>query len=994
MTPRPPIRIVLDSNVRNGRHPNDHGRVDACGDDNVARPTRRSVVQWLAASMALAASGCSEHPRGTLDSYAHMPEIAVNGTPLYYASACLRDGFAQGVLVATQQGRPVKVEGNPGHPASLGGTDVFAQAEILQLWDPDRSRNVVRRSTDGRSEPSSWPAFMKAWRERPAGAVHVLAGPSTSPTESAGLARLLGGDPGSRWYLDDRAGGAGERAAAQAAFGRPVRWVRHFDRTTLIVSFGADPFSEGPAAVRQAADWARARGDAIAAGRRPPTLVALETMPGLFGARADERLALSPPQIEAALWLCARRLLPALATASTNAPAPGTATGAMAGQGAAMAVSEDAAASAAAERLAQLLERHRGAALLCGADWLSVPSQALLHALAQRFGSDGAIEAIAPPEEGAASLPPPGSLRDLLQAVDHRSVDTLLVLGANPVYTSADGAALAAAMAKVPLGIHFGSHRDETAASCGWHLPCGHVFEQWGDARAFDGSATVLQPVITPLYDTRSPIELLALLAGEPAPDGRALVHAQWKALAGGAGAAGASDFDDFWRRSLRDGVIAGSRSAPLALPPARLPQWGPDRPAPAADAIWGLFPSDASVLDGSHANNGWLQELPRPFTKITWGNALHLGPETARTLGLKTGDLARVRRIDQPAGGIEAPVWVLPGHAERSATLPRGYGRRAAGGIGDQVGVDNAPLRSATPGAVALVIERSGDGHVFAVTQVETDQQDRDLARVIDGAALAAAHGQGPSPSAANPTLYPPVALQGAAWGMAIDLDACIGCNVCTIACQAENNIPVVGPAEIEAGRVMHWIRVDAYRDEADRVLNQPVTCMHCENAPCELVCPVGATVHDSEGLNVQVYNRCVGTRFCSNNCPYKVRRFNFRQYSDVRTEIAKLMHNPDVTVRSRGVMEKCSYCVQRISRARREEQKTGQPNGHDEVRTACQSACPTGAIHFGDLNDPHSDVVQAKASPRHYVMLGELNTRPRTTYLARVGALPKEES
>ena len=902
--------------------------------DEPAQPTRRALVQWLAASMALGAAGCSREPDAKIYSSDRMPEIEAHGVPQFYASACTRQGYAQGVLIGTQQGRPVKVEGHPQHPASLGGTGVFEQAAILQLWDPDRSTTVWQRGT-----PSSWNAFGAAWRALgPDAPLHLLTPAFTSPTLAAQLAHLLKQRPGSRWYRTDTAPQLAARQGAQLAFGRELRAVHHLDHATLIVALGGDPFSDPVAGLRHCADWARAR---AATGSTPARLLAIETTPGLFGARADERWALAPPAIEAVLWHAASALLPDLPAAPDDP---------------------------IAARLVTLLKAHRGKAVICAGPELGPESQALVHALNQACGGD-CTEWIEAPDRHADLLPPPGTLAELAEAARLGQVRTLLILGGNPVYAAPAALHFDQALAGIPMSLHFGLYRDETAQRCSWHLPGGHEFEQWSDARAFDGTVTLMQPAIAPLYDTRSAHELLAMLGGAEQADGHALVRAQWQAN---------PDFETFWSDSLRRGFVRDSAAAPLQGLAAQVPARPRVAEADAA-ALWAVFPPDASVGDGEHANNGWLQELPRPFSKITWGNALQIGPATARRLGLATGD--RVRASGPGGATVELPVWVEAGHAEGAASLPCGYGRRGAGRVGNGVGVDNAALRDARLASVPIMLQRIGGGHRFALTQVEMEQHGRELARVMPIA-----------PEPLQPTLYPPMPQLGAAWGMAIDLDACIGCNVCTIACQAENNIPVVGPDEVRQGRAMHWIRVDAYRDEAtERVITQPVPCMHCENAPCELVCPVGATMHDSEGLNMQVYNRCVGTRFCSNNCPYKVRRFNFRQYNDVRTETLKLMRNPDVTVRDRGVMEKCSYCVQRLSRARRAEQK-GQVLPRDAVETACQSACPTGAIHFGDLNDPLSDVSRAKASPRHYAMLGELNTRPRTSYLARQAPLPKD--
>ena len=931
--------------------------VDAVSQVPASGPTRRELVKWLGAAAALAASGCTRLPAERIASAPRLPELEANNEQLDYASACLRKGYAQGVLIGTQQGRPIKVEGNPDHPASLGGTSVQAQAAVLQLWDPDRSTTVWTRDRDGAATASTWDAFLAAWQAhastRPA--VHVLTSAFTSPTLAAQLATLLSSNPGSRWYRDDDASDLAAAHGARLAFGRPARAVYHFDRADLIVAVGGDPFSDPVAGVRQAADWARSRGVAVAAGRPACRLVALETTPGLFGARADERWALSPPGVAAVLAAVAAAVVPGLAGATNHAD------------------------DAASRRLTSLLQAHRGRTIVVGGADLSAQSHALVHALNQALDASPAMcHLIDPPDLHAGVLPEPGTLEELVVAARAGQVGTLLVLGANPVYGAPAHLGFGDALSRVGFSMHAGCARDETGAACTWHLPSGHVFEQWSDARAYDGSACLLQPGIAPLYDTRSAHELLALLGGTPSP-GLALVRAHWaRSWRGDA-------VDARWQAALRRGVVEDSAFPALAVSVHGVAiDPGPGETSPGA--LWTLCPPDPHVGDGDHANNGWLQELPRPFSKLTWGNALQLGPRTAQRLGLATGDRVRATAGDR---ALDLPVWVDGRHAEDAATLVGGHGRRAAGRIGTGVGCDNAALRDAVRVAVPVRVERIAGRHVFALTEVEHDPHGRDLARSVEvGARL---------PVAENPpSLYPvpPIAPIGPAWGMAIDLDACIGCNACTIACQAENNIAVVGPEEVRAGRAMHWIRVDAWDMADGGTMSQPVPCMHCENAPCELVCPVGATMHDSEGLNVQVYNRCIGTRFCSNNCPYKVRRFNFRQYSDVRTETARLLHNPDVTVRDRGVMEKCSYCVQRISRARRWVQRTGEALPVDAVESACQSACPTRAIHFGDLHDPRSDVARAKASPRHYAMLEELGTRPRTTYLARLVPLPKDST
>ena len=915
--------------------------------------TRRQLLSAMAASTALASAGCAPPPRAQAHPYVHLPEAGGGALPLYYASPFVRDGFAHGVLVGTQEGRPIKVEGNPGHPSSLGATDVFAQAAVLGLWDPDRSTVVRQRLAGGRaagSAASSWAAFEAGWRaqarsraRRDDGAtLRILTGPITSPTERALLARLLEREPGARWHVHAPLKDLAFDDGARLAFGRAVMPVWHLERARCIVALAGDPFSDGPGAVRQAMDWAAARSRALDAGATPAALFAVEATPGLFGARADHRLALAPARIEGVLQRVAAHWI---APIDALEPDPETAD--------------------FEARLVAALQAAGPDAVVIGGAGLSPEAHALVLALNQRIGAVGrGVDFIAPPDEAHGA----GTLADLIDALNAGHVDTLLVLGANPAYAAPAAFGAGEALQRARLLVHAGLHVDETARLADWHLPLSHPFEQWGDALAHDGSATIAQPAIAPLYDTRSGIELLALAAaGDDAPhDGHALVRRQWQATH-------ADGFDAFWRDGVRAGVVAGSAATPLELPPARVPT----QPRLNRAGLVALFVPDPSSHDGSFANNGWLQELPRPFTKLTWDNAVLLGPRTAARLELASGDLVRV---DVQGRAVLAPVWIGAAQAEDVVALPLGGGRRAAGRVGDGVGFDAYALRPASGLLAPVTLQKTGRRHEFVVTQHEFGQQGRGLARSVRGAQ--------PLPrEPARPALYPAFPSPVHAWAMTIDLDACIGCNVCTIACQAENNIPVVGREQVADGRAMHWIRVDRYEDERTAAsVFQPVPCMHCEQAPCELVCPVGATVHDSEGLNVQVYNRCIGTRFCSNNCPYKVRRFNFLQFSDETSATLAAQRNPDVTVRERGVMEKCSYCVQRIARARQHAERTGEALVDGDVVTACQAACPTRAIRFGDLDDRGSDVVRAKSSPRHYAMLGELDTKPRTTYLARV--------
>ena len=929
--------------------------------------SRRRALAVMAASLALASGACSRRPRERIYPWVDMPEGALGELPVYYASAFVRDGHALGVRVATRDGRPIKVEGNPLHPSSLGATDVFAQASILELWDPDRSTAVLQRlgtPRHGAEAPpaatSSWSAFEVAWRGLAArlradggAGLRILTGPVTSPTLRGQLAALLERYPRARWHqhapLHDTAADAG----AQAAFGQPVQTVLHLDRARCIVALASDPFSDGPGAVRHATDWVQRRDAERGRGAELPRLFAAEVSPGLLGARADTRVVAAPKRIDALVRRLAARLLDDAEVAGIGAtPAEAAFEGSL---------------------LAALRGAGSDSVIVPGAA-LSAESHAAVHAIHHRLGATGrTVDLVAP----LAMAPAAGSLAELIAAIDGGDVDTLVVVDANPVYDAQAELDVGLALAKVRTTIHAGLYRDETGRACAWHLPLSHDYERWGDALAHEGSATLVQPAIEPLYASRSPVELLALFTDDDERDGHRLVQRQWRGRAG-------AGFDAFWAESLRRGVVADSAAATLRLTPRPLAAQsagpGPTAEAEQDDGVVAVFSADPSVHDGRFANNAWLQELPRPHTKLTWDNAVLIGPATAAKHGLASGDVLRASALGRT---LEAPAWVLSAHAEGVVTLPLGYGRRDAGRVGSGVGFDAYGLRPADGAPTRVRIERLGRRHDFAVTQHAITQAGRDLARTL------APGGRIADAGIEHPSLYPRFDNPEHAWAMAIDLDACIGCNACTIACQAENNIPVVGKGEVARGREMHWIRVDRYETpQVAGSIFQPVPCMHCEKAPCEVVCPVGATMHDSEGLNVQVYNRCVGTRFCSNNCPYKVRRFNFLQYTDAETETLKGQRNPNVTVRQRGVMEKCSYCVQRIARARQHAETTGAALADGDVVTACQAVCPTRAIHFGDLRDPQSDVVRTKASPRHYALLGELGTRPRTTYLARIAA------
>ena len=991
-------------------------------------PSRRRFLKLMAASAALAGAGCSGPPAEPIVPYVTMPEQGVPGLPMFYASAFVRRGIAHGVLVESNMGRPTKVEGNPDHLVSGGATDVFAQAAILQMWDPDRSQAVFRGE-----EMATWGAFEAALQARrprfeaAGGAgLAILTGTVTSPTLAHQMEALRARLPAVRWHAWDPLHDDGATQAAQLAFGRPLDPLYRLDRARVVLALDADLFGAMPGSLAHARAFTTPR--RLGAQADANRLYVLESTPTLTGAYADARLARTPHDVEAALWRIAARL----------------GVGPDAGRAA------DAALDKWEAAVAKALDGARGAALVAAGPTVSPAGRALAYALTQRLNPGGGPLAFIEPVE-RSPLDHGASIGALADAMRAGQVDTLLVLDANPAYDAPADLDFAALLKRVPLSAHLGLYRDETARAAGWHVPMAHGFEAWSDARAHDGTASIVQPLIAPLYGGRSVHEILAVVAGAGSRDGHALVRATWlgpeanprrnppdpgsdmeagrnrnrdamqsdamqgdaagsaavavdgSAAGGHTGATAGTDADRLWRASLRRGIVDGSAAPALATGAARLPA---RPPAAAVPALVALFAPDPAVDGGAFANNAWLQELPRPLTSLTWDNAALIGPATAARAGLSSGAVARLR-VDGRA--IEAPVLVVDGQAEGVVTLPLGYGRRAAGAVGEGVGFDAYRLRTraalAAPPAVTL--ERTGRTHDLVFRQREVDMQGREPVHVGAVGALKDAARAGATPAQMRvrelvrgddgrpaprereaperESMYPERDYDGYKWGMAIDLNACIGCAACTIACQAENNIPVVGKEEVARGRSMHWIRVDRYV-AGPRTLFQPVPCMHCEHAPCEEVCPVGATMHDSEGLNVQVYNRCIGTRFCSNNCPYKVRRFNFLQYSNQTTESLKALQNPEVTVRRRGVMEKCSYCLQRITRARVEAEKAGRRIGDGEMVTACQAVCPTRAIRFGDLNDPASDVVAAKASPLDYDLLEELNTRPRTSYLTRV--------
>lgn len=927
--------------------------------------SRRGFLQLMGASMALAGLGaCTKMPAEKIIPYVTPPLSMTPGIAQHYASSFSFGGYAQGVLVESHDGRPTQVQGNPLHPASLGGSGLFMQASILTLYDPQRSKTV--QSPQGMS---TWAQFESElskhtadWRARQGEGLRFLTGTVTSPTLASKIGELLRAFPKARWHAYEAVNLDRQKEAARLVFGSDLLPVYHLERARVILSLDSDFLGPSPAQLAYARAFASKR--LPAAGRN--RLYVAESSVSVTGATADHRLPLRPSQLRAAAEALAHEL------GISGLAAPVSLTEAQLTW-----------LRAAAEDL------RGGEALVIAGPQTEVATQAVVHAINQRLGNVGrTIDLIRPPEESASRQE--ASLAALVREMNQGQVSTLFISGANPAYSAPRGLGFAQALTKVPLRIHHALFEDETSALCQWHLPETHFLEFWGDARAFDGTVSFQQPLIAPLYEGRSLAEVLSLWLGESAASSRSLLEAHWRAQPSFAQARG---FVRSFEQAIHDGLISGSASKPERV--SLRPDWSARIPAASAPGPTGtlevsLLP-DSTVWDGSLAGNAWLQELPKPLLQLAWSNAALLSPATAVKLDVKDGDVVELQLAER---AIEAPVLRMPGHPDGALTLSLGYGRTRAGKAASHRGFDAYELLDNTLPAflTGVRVRRTGRHRELALVHAHHSMEGRDLVRHGTLASFEHnSHAIVPSSTREQPPTLLPDLLSASpeAWAMVIDLSLCIGCKACVIACQSENNIPVVGEEQVRRGREMHWIRVDRYfggTPSNPAIFFQPVPCMHCETAPCEYVCPTAATNHSSDGLNQMIYNRCVGTRYCSNNCPYKVRRFNFFQYADMSTPTYRMMHNPDVTVRSRGVMEKCSYCVQRIQEGRIEAEKQDRPIRDGEIRTACEQACPTNAIVFGNKNDPKSRVARLRSSPLNYSMLGELGTRPRTTYLARV--------
>jgi len=924
--------------------------------------SRRSFMKIMGASLALTGAGLAgcvaEPPDEQIIPYARQPEEIIPGIPLFFASAMTLGGYTTGLLIETQEGRPTRIEGNPQHPASVGASNVFIQASILHLYDPERS---IEARKDGQS--SDWETFLEelagVLEDAGDGAgLRILTETVTSPTLATQIETLLENYPAARWVQYEPVAQDNAVAGSRLAFDADVNTVYNFAEADVILSLDADFMSSMPGSLRYARDFMdrrRVREDQTEMSR----LYALESSPTITGATADERLAMKASDVEA----FARALAAALGVDAGDAPqfAPWP--------------------EEWFEAVVADLEGSSGSSIVIAGPEQTPVVHALAHAINAALGNVGSTVTYTD-SVVASPVITTEDLAALTEEMNNGDVDALIIIGGNPAYNAPADIAFADALEQVPFSMHLSMYADETSQLSTWHIPSTHYIEEWSDGRAFDGTASIVQPPIGPLWDTvHSAHEILAALNGTEGTPFE-ILQANWESNYEG------DDFESFWRLALHDGVVPDSAFE------ATSPSLRGDLASALGEAGFGqsagleiVFRPDATIWDGRFANNAWLQELPTPLTKVTWDMAALVSPETAEELGVVNEEVVALTLDGRT---IEAPIFTQIGMAPDTIVVTLGYG-------GDITAQEDAPSNRNVYGmrtttnmwhGVSVRVENTGATYNLATSRWVEDMPETDAARAgtlrtfIDDPDFAHIEHSG------GANLIPPIIYDGYAWGMSIDLTSCIGCNACMIACQMENNIPTVGKEAVESGRDMSWIRIDTYyitEGETVETRFQPVACVHCEMAPCELVCPVEATIHDHEGINNMVYNRCIGTRYCSANCPYTVRRFNFEKYAS-ELPIMQEYRNPNVSVRVEGVMEKCTYCTQRINMARIAANNENRLIEDGEITPACAGACPTQAIIFGNINEEDARVTRLKEQPHDYGLLEELNTIPRTTYLARI--------
>jgi molybdopterin-containing oxidoreductase family iron-sulfur binding subunit len=947
--------------------------------------SRRNFLKVMGASMALAGlAGCTKQPDEAIMPYVTAPEDLILGKPVYFASAFPFASGAVPVLVKSDSYRPIKVDGNPEHPVVRGGSDPFTQATLLDLYDPDRSQHILYRG-----ETRTWPSFLAAFRsmladKKPRGGqgLYFLSATVTSPTLAAQWAQGQKNYPQAKFVQYEPVNRDSHYTAAKQAFGSFVDAQYKLDQADVIVSLDAD-FLGGatfPGFHKLARDYAQKR--KLDGTDQMNRLYVVESVTTTTGFKAEHRLAVKPSEVAA------------FAQALANAVGAGGASGG----------NWTDHQTKYLQGLAANLKASAGKSVVIPGEFAAPAVHEAVFAINQALGNVGKTVVYTDPVNPMPSIQG-DDLKSLVADMNAGKVGWLVILNSNPVYATPADLDFESALSLVGTVVHLGSHLDETGEQAHWHINNAHYLEMWSDARAYDGTVSIVQPMIDPMYGGHNAHEILQSLLDEPDVSAYDAVRGTWKTqLSKG-------DFEFNWRKALHDGWIDGTAYTPKTIT-AKAGAIAASASA-GGDSVEVAFRPDANVYDGRYANVGWMQEIPRPVTNLSWDNAALMSFATMEKNGLAENDAVEIS-----VGGkkIIAGALAVPGQADGVVVVTLGQGRRF-GRVGGGVGY-NAYLIQQSGGPWAqsgASLRKTGDIYDICVTKshhidqrsvkaggdgsgthsIEGNESlDRGIIRYATLTEFKAnpefAHeGEGHDTPEPDNSMFPAYRYDKNAWGMSIDLNSCIGCNACVTACYAENNIPVVGRQQVKIGRLMQWIRIDTYFEgdlAAPRAHFQPMTCHHCENAPCEQVCPVGATVHSPEGLNLMVYNRCVGTRYCSNNCPYKVRRFNFLLYSDYETESLKLMRNPDVSVRSRGVMEKCSYCNQRIQEVKIAADKENRDIRDGEIRTACQQSCPTDAIIFGNINDKASRVAKIKTNERTYGVLADINTRPRTTYVAGV--------
>jgi molybdopterin-containing oxidoreductase family iron-sulfur binding subunit len=922
--------------------------------------SRRSLLRLLGAGTALAgAASCSRGPAEHIVPYVRQPPEITPSVPRRYATVTAPSGYGVGILAEGHEGRPTKLEGNPLHPASLGALGTLDQASLLDLYDPMRTRDVARAGV-----PVTWRAFADAISAAPASgkATHVLLAATSAPHLAALLARLRT-RAGVVVHFDAPVSRAWAWAGAKLAFGRVLEPRWDFAKAKVVVALDADFLAATWAPPAWARAWASRR-SLEGRGSELSRLYVVEPRLTVSGMSADDRLRVQAREVEGiaadlTAQLGLERTSDEVRRAAASRPAGAHATWVRA--------------------VARDLRAHAGSSLVVAGDGQPPAVHALAHAMNEILGNVGVTVTYGPSplvEAGADSH----GLEGLVRAIDEGQIGTLIIIGADPVYTAPVDLAFAQRLQRIPTTACVGVRSTATMRACAWTAPEAHWLEGWSDALAFDGTASIAQPLMVPLYDVHTPAQVLAAIAGDADASSRDLVMDFWRTQL--------TEFDASWRRALVHGVVPATGQAAVAAPVDWAPiarALGSANAPPAALEL--VYFADAKVHDGRFGDNAWLQELADPVTKLTWDNAALVAPATAERLGLED---EQVVELEVRGRSVRAPVLAVPGMADGVVALALGYGQTVPDRLSYGVGANAYALRDSRAGWFDDVrLRATKDRYPLALTQEHWSMEGRPIVlyRTLDE--YRADEGFARLYSGHPYSLYDLEPDAPHQWGMTIDLNACTGCSACVVACMAENNIPVVGKGGVRLSREMHWLRIDRYfvGDPRDPVaVVQPMLCQHCEKAPCEYVCPVNATVHSHDGLNEMIYNRCVGTRFCSNNCPYKVRRFNFFNYASQKPESVQLAMNPDVTVRARGVMEKCTYCVQRIREVEIAARREQRPIADGEIVTACQETCPTGAIVFGDIADPKTRVSKSRQNGRLYEVLHELGTMPRTRYLARV--------